>query len=678
MKYDIGDYVFESWKITRIIGEGSYGKVMEIERNEFGLNIQSALKVISIPQTESEVRMIAGEGLDDKSVTSYFYGFVEEIIKEIAIMSELKGNTNIVAYEDHKVIPHEGSIGWDILIRMELLTPLTDYIASHKITEKTVAKLGCDILRALELCWKRNVVHRDIKPENIFVSSDGDFKLGDFGIARTVEKTTLGLSKKGTYSYMAPEIYEGKDSNYTVDMYSLALVMYKLLNQGRMPFFPEYPRIITYTDRENALYKRMQGDKILRPYYGSKELIRVILKAADYDPKERYSSATEMRQALEKIACDDRKALNEVKSQVSENMVQGVEEPDKTVGLFTQNSVKQPECVHKKEVEHASVSPEAILDVLQEEKKEKTGKRKIIIISICLLFLILTIFLICLWINRKTEVPDFSGMSYQQASDVASKYKVTLSTEKDFSDQVEKGKVCGQDIAAEQEVKVKETIHLTISKGKEMVTVPDFVGKTKEEVEGIAKKGRVKIQFAKENSDTVEKGRVISQSEQYGESVAVNSKIKVTISIGVQQVEIPDFKNMTLNEAITRCNDLKIQYTTFQEYNNDIAQGCVIDQNIAVGSMVDVGSTINFNISMGADINQSLGDSTGIPNHQIQETTQEVRQEAAAVQPVQEPEQVQVPVQETVPEPEPEVNIPDTPSEPTEEEFVDQDTGWED
>ncbi len=177
MKYDIGDYVFESWKITRIIGEGSYGKVMEIERNEFGLNIQSALKVISIPQTESEVRMIAGEGLDDKSVTSYFYGFVEEIIKEIAIMSELKGNTNIVAYEDHKVIPHEGSIGWDILIRMELLTPLTDYIASHKITEKTVAKLGCDILRALELCWKRNVVHRDIKPENIFVSSDGDFKL---------------------------------------------------------------------------------------------------------------------------------------------------------------------------------------------------------------------------------------------------------------------------------------------------------------------------------------------------------------------------------------------------------------------------------------------------------------------------------------------------------------------
>ena len=175
MLYEIGDKVLDEWVITRTIGEGSYGKVVEIERNEFGLSMKSALKIISIPGNNSELRAVMGEGIDNKSITSYFYGFVEEIIKEIAIMSELKGHTNIVTYEDHRVIPHEDHIGWDILIRMELLTSLLDYSEEHEITEQTVIKLGTDILTALEVCQKYHVVHRDIKPENIFCFSNRRF-----------------------------------------------------------------------------------------------------------------------------------------------------------------------------------------------------------------------------------------------------------------------------------------------------------------------------------------------------------------------------------------------------------------------------------------------------------------------------------------------------------------------
>ena len=236
MLYEMGDKVLDEWVITRTIGEGSYGKVVEIERNEFGLSMKSALKIISIPGNNSELKAVMGEGVDNKSITSYFYGFVEEIIKEIAIMSELKGHTNIVTYEDHRVIPHQDHIGWDILIRMELLTSLLDYSEEHEITEQTVIKLGTDILTALEVCQKYHVVHRDIKPENIFVSATGDLKLGDFGIARTIEKTTFGMSKKGTYPYMAPEIYQGKESDILVDMYSLGLVMYRMLNDNHLPF----------------------------------------------------------------------------------------------------------------------------------------------------------------------------------------------------------------------------------------------------------------------------------------------------------------------------------------------------------------------------------------------------------------------------------------------------------
>ena len=93
-------------------------------------------------------------------------------------MSKLKGNSNVVSYENHQVIPHKGGIGWDILIQMEHLTPLNEYTRKHTITRQDVIKLGIDLCKALELCQKYNIIHRDVKPENIFISDAGDFKLG--------------------------------------------------------------------------------------------------------------------------------------------------------------------------------------------------------------------------------------------------------------------------------------------------------------------------------------------------------------------------------------------------------------------------------------------------------------------------------------------------------------------
>ena len=281
MLYEIGDKVLDEWVITRTIGEGSYGKVVEIERNEFGLSMKSALKIISIPGNNSELKAVMGEGVDNKSITSYFYGFVEEIIKEIAIMSELKGHTNIVTYEDHRVIPHQDHIGWDILIRMELLTSLLDYSEEHEITEQTVIKLGTDILTALEVCQKYHVVHRDIKPENIFVSATGDFKLGDFGIARELERTMSGFSKKGTYSYMAPEMYKGEKYDSRVDIYSLGIVLYRLMNHNRLPFMSLEKQFITYRDKENALNKRVAGEQMSAPVDAGTQFARIIMKACD-------------------------------------------------------------------------------------------------------------------------------------------------------------------------------------------------------------------------------------------------------------------------------------------------------------------------------------------------------------------------------------------------------------
>ena len=257
--------IFGEWSIVREIGEGSFGKVFEIERRDFGYTYKAALKAITIPQSQSEVKSVLADGMDEQSATSYFRGFVEEMVAEFVLMSKLKGHSNIVSYEDHRVIEHTDEIGWDVFIRMELLTPLTKYAKEHGISRADVIRLGIDICSALELCRKNNIIHRDIKPENIFVSENGKFKLGDFGIAKTVEKTTGGLSKKGTYTYMAPEVYKGEAYGASVDIYSLGIVLYRFMNNNRAPFLPPYPTPIKYADRESAMNRRMDGETIPAP-----------------------------------------------------------------------------------------------------------------------------------------------------------------------------------------------------------------------------------------------------------------------------------------------------------------------------------------------------------------------------------------------------------------------------
>jgi len=293
--------IFGSWFITEEIGQGAYGKVYIIERHEMGVVYKSALKAMTIPSSRNEVTSIMSDGMTYAEATEYYKGLVQNIVNEFIVMSKLKGHSNIVSYEDHVLIEHEDDIGWDILIRMELLTPLIDHTSEHNMDEKEVIKLGIDICKALEFCRKYDIIHRDIKPENIFIAPSGDYKLGDFGIAKTVEKAQIGLSRKGTYIYMAPEVYAGDAYGETVDIYSLGVVMYKLLNNNRAPFMPAFPKPMTYDDREEAFSRRVNGEKIPLPENGSEELKNAVMKACSFDVEERYASAFEMRKALERI-----------------------------------------------------------------------------------------------------------------------------------------------------------------------------------------------------------------------------------------------------------------------------------------------------------------------------------------------------------------------------------------
>lgn len=293
---------FGSWKIVRLIGEGTYGKVFEICRSEYGIEEKAALKIISIPASKSEYNSVLTDCMDERSATEYFRNYMQEMIREISLMSKLKGNSYIVCYEDHEVKNRAETVGWDIMIRMELLTPLNEYTREKGTLGKDeVIHLGIDICKALEICQKYDIIHRDIKPENIFVTNYGNFKLGDFGIARIASQTSGASTRAGTNAYMAPEIYRGEHYGKSVDLYSLGLVLYRLLNDNRLPFMPQYPAPLRFQDRENAQAMRLSGVPIPAPAHADPALANVIAKACSYNAEDRFATATDMRLALESL-----------------------------------------------------------------------------------------------------------------------------------------------------------------------------------------------------------------------------------------------------------------------------------------------------------------------------------------------------------------------------------------
>ena len=293
----IGD-TWREWTIEGILGQGAFGEVYKVVRHEMGHSYYAALKVIQIPSNRGEYDELKGQGMTDHDINTYYQSVATDFSNELKMMDELKGHTNIVSYESHVIERRPNGVGWTIYICMELLTPLYQYADQHPLSERDIIKLGVDLCTALEVCRKNNTIHRDIKPANIFVSKFGDYKLGDFGIARQLEQTEGALSKKGTYTYMAPEVYLNQPYNHTVDIYSLGIVLYVMLNNRRAPFFPPAPQPIHYSASNDALIRRMNGEPFPLPCNASNALASVVLKACAFRPQDRFQTPTEMKNAL--------------------------------------------------------------------------------------------------------------------------------------------------------------------------------------------------------------------------------------------------------------------------------------------------------------------------------------------------------------------------------------------
>ena len=287
---------WKDWTVTEFIGEGSYGEVYRAE------NVSKevcAIKVIEIPKTKEEEESIRHEYGDEETVKTFYTSLVKDYEREIKLLDSLKNEKNIVRIYDYLKEPN--GVGWKMYIRMEFLQSFTEYCDINDITEDRVIDFGIDICNALEQCEKLGIVHRDLKPENILVDENGTLKLCDFGLARTMEASKGSYSIKGTFSYMAPEIYLGKKYSRQVDIYSLGIILFRLLNRGREPFVPVDKKLVYYKDKESALTRRMDGETIPDPADASPGMAAIVKKACAYNTDDRYKHASEMKADLLKL-----------------------------------------------------------------------------------------------------------------------------------------------------------------------------------------------------------------------------------------------------------------------------------------------------------------------------------------------------------------------------------------
>ena len=614
---EVKTFFNEQWKEEELIGEGSYGKVYKAKKEEFGIATYSAIKQIEIPQTKAEIQTLKTEGMTQNDITSYYENTVQKWVEEIKFMSIFKDSENIVTIEDYEINKKKNEIGWIINIRMELLKNLDAYILENNITDKEILKMAIDVATALEDCEENNVVHRDIKPDNIFVNKKGIYKVGDFGIAKHIEKTVSNMSKKGTENYMAPELYKNEKGNRTVDIYSLGIMLYRYFNYNRLPFLPNYPEKITIDSREEALYKRISGEKMPAPQNAPREIAEIILKACSYYPKDRYSSATELKTDLQKVydqidkprtlfdfnekqmnklfientksdshngtlsVFEDETAKDKLEmtvgigvNEIANEQTNAEQIPEQPLEEVTED-VKEEQVVNQEinkeegqeeisiEEETPKVAPEELEEepVEEQENKEKTKKEEKIKSPI--------------WIKLKNN-----------------RYKIILAL---LVILIILGIIFIPKLKREEEqVPVIENVRMI-----------QVVGLTSEEATQKIDELGLEIQYEYEEvDDETQVGKVLEQSIQENQEIAKGTTVTIKVAVSKQKVVMPNVVGMNINDAIQQLTSMGLLINATGQYSNDIEKDIIISQMTLEGEEVNLGMTIEVLVSLGIEVQE--------------------------------------------------------------------------
>jgi eukaryotic-like serine/threonine-protein kinase len=413
------------------------------------------------------------------------------------------------------------------------------------------------VLRAARFAHRRGIIHRDLKPHNVIVDADGRAKVTDFGIARAgASDMTQTGSIMGTAQYLSPEQAQGHSVSAASDIYSIGIMLYELLT-GRVPFEGESAVTIALKQVNERPERPSAYNAAVTP-----ELEDAVMRALEKDPARRYPDADAFIAAL-----------------------QAAREGTATVVMAPAPPPPPPPS-------ESYVYPS---EPLPPREEREGGRWWLWVLAVLVAALGLAAVLL-LPGTQKVGVPTVVGADQANAEAKLRQDGFRVDTTLKTAEQP-KGQVIGQDPTGGTKVKKGSTVTLTVSDGPQQVAVPQVVGLTVSSARGRLEKAGLEPSEREENSDTVEKGRVVSVSPQEGQKVDKGSSVTLVVSSGKPQAEVPEVVGKSFDEAQSTLQAAGFKVTRKDSETDKEDPGTVLSQSPKGGTQVDSGSTIALTVA---------------------------------------------------------------------------------
>ena len=537
-------------------------------------------------------RFVAVKILKDEFTTDN--EFIKRFNSEAQAVASLT-HPNIVSVYD---VGHEGNLHYIVMELIQGKTLKEIIVSEGPIAWKWSLNVAIQIASALETAHKNNIVHRDIKPHNIIITEDGMAKVTDFGIAKAVSNSTITAfgTTIGSVHYFSPEHARGGYTDAKSDLYSLGVVLYEMLT-GKVPFDADTPVSVALKHIQETPVEPIKINPAI-PLAVNK----IIMKAMQKDTNLRYQNASEMLKDLTlALKNPDGDFVNIVKVQN--------DFPTQTIST-----------VYTKPIEEKIKEKEENMRVESRSKEKPKGKfakfiskHKVIsvIIGLILLFVLslgATSLTFKLLKTEDVQIPDVVGLTQEQAEKKIKELNLKCEiVEETYHDTVDEGLVISQTPAYMSDYKVKEksTIGLVISLGQKIVKVPKLVGKTEEEAKEELEKLDLKVEVIEEASKKVEAGYVISQDVTANSEIGAGSTVKITVSTGIETVQVPNLEGKTEEEAKKAITEVGLTLSAVLNSEDTTKEnGKVLKQSLEAGSTVEKGSNITITINKIAEVVQ--------------------------------------------------------------------------
>ncbi len=477
----------------------------------------------------------------------------QEYSNDAKFVSKFRAEAQSVAGLSHPNIVNVYDVGDDdglYYIVMELVEGITlkKFIEKKgKLDVREAVGIGIQIAQGMEAAHNNHIIHRDIKPQNIIISKEGKVKVTDFGIAKAATSNTITSNAMGSVHYISPEQARGGYSDEKSDIYSLGVTMYEMLS-GKVPFEGESTVTVALAHiQEDAKTLEMIEPELPR------SLSRIVQKCMEKKPDMRYLSAAAL--------------ISDLKRSLAEPDGDYVMLEDDEIDSSPTIMISDDELEEIKEAPRKNTKPDTKEENVQPDEDAIDPKLEKILKICSVVVAIIIVFVIVLIVGK---VSGWWGGGSKEKEEPA--------------------------VTAEPQVTTSADV------AKDMVEVPDVVGRSLEEAEQLLSEKNLRWQLEVVDDANYDANQVTKQEPEAGSQAEEFTRVIIYYSQGGNDVIIPDVTNYSVEDAMTKIEDLGLTVrNTTEQYSDSVEKGKACGTDPVVGSGVKTGSSVTIIVSKGPE-----------------------------------------------------------------------------